>query len=291
MSGPAPAIGAPLNAMSVDVEDWFQVQAFAGLIEPASWDAMPCRVEANMDRLLAAFGAAGVHATFFTLGWVAERYPQIVRAIVAGGHELASHGQNHQLVHRLTPVQFRDDVVRAKDVLEQVGGVAVVGYRAPTFSIGPGNPWAWDVLEQTGHRYSSSLYPVRHDLYGAPDAPRTPHRPCSGALVEIPMTTLPLGGRNLPISGGGYFRLMPYPLFRTLLRRFHRQEHRAAMFYFHPWEIDPGQPRMAAAPRLARFRHTVNLGAMAGRVDRLIRDFRWDRIDRAFAADLAEAEA
>ena len=287
-----PGAAATINAMSVDVEDWFQVQAFAGLIDPASWDTMPCRVEANMDRLLAAFDAAGIHATFFTLGWVADRYPQIVRAIVAAGHELASHGQQHQLVHTLTPAQFHADVTRAKDTLENIGGVAVVGYRAPTFSIGPRNPWAWDVLEQTGHCYSSSLYPVRHDLYGAPDAPRTPHHPRpSGALLEIPMTTLPLAGRNLPISGGGYFRLVPYPLFRALLRRFHRQEHRPAVFYFHPWEIDPGQPRLAAASHLARFRHTVNLGAMAGRVDRLIRDFRWDRIDRAFAADLVRAGA
>ncbi len=278
---------AVLNAMSVDVEDWFQVQAFAGLIAPSTWDTLPCRVEANMDRLLAQFAAADIHATFFTLGWVAERYPRIVRQIVAAGHELASHGQDHQLVTGLTPDQFRDDVTRAKHTLEQIGGVAVQGYRAPTFSIGPRNPWAWDVLEQTGHRYSSSLYPVRHDLYGAPNAPRVPHRPGPGALIEIPMTTLPLAGRNLPIAGGGYFRLMPYPLFRTLLRRFLRHEARPAVFYFHPWEIDPGQPRVANAPRMSRFRHTVNLAAMAGRVDRLIRDFRWDRIDRAFAADLA----
>ena len=275
------------NAMSVDVEDYFQVQAFASVIDRGTWDTIPSRVEANTGRMLDQFAAAGIHATFFTLGWVAERHPAIVRRIVDAGHELASHGYGHELVHTLTPEQFQADLLRAKDVLENAGGVSVIGYRAPTFSIGPRNPWAFDVLEQTGHRYSSSVYPVRHDLYGAPNAPRVPHRPGPGALIEIPMTTLPLAGRNLPIAGGGYFRLMPYPLFRTLLRRFLRHEARPAVFYFHPWEIDPGQPRVANAPRMSRFRHTVNLAAMAGRVDRLIRDFRWDRIDRAFAADLA----
>ena len=277
----------PVNAMSVDVEDWFQVQAFAGIIDPAGWDTLPCRVEANMDRLLGQFDTAGIHGTFFTLGWVAERYPQIVRAIVGAGHELASHGHNHQLVHGLTPAEFRDDVRRAKDVLEAAGGVLVTGYRAPTFSIGPRNAWAWDVLEETGHRYSSSVYPVKHDLYGVPDAPRAVYRPTAGAIVEIPMTTLVLRGRNLPISGGGYFRLMPYVLYRTLLRRFHAEERRPSLFYIHPWEIDPGQPSVQAAGRLSRFRHRVNLGRTAGRLDRLFRDFQWDRMDRVFARDLA----
>ena len=279
---------APANAMSVDVEDWFQVQAFARVIDRAGWDALPSRVEANTDRILAQFDAAGVRATFFTLGWVAERHPGIVQRIVAAGHELASHGYGHQLVHELSPDEFREDLVRAKGVLESLGGVPVIGYRAPTFSIGPRNPWAYDVLAQTGHRYSSSIYPVKHDLYGVPDAPRFPYRPGASDILEIPMTTLRLGGRNLPISGGGYFRLMPYLLFRTLLRRF-QAEQRPGVFYFHPWEVDPGQPRVKAAPRLARFRHTVNLGAMAGRVDRLVRDFNWDRMDHVFAADLAPA--
>ena len=279
---------APANAMSVDVEDWFQVQAFARVIDRAGWDALPSRVEANTDRILAQFDAAGVRATFFTLGWVAERHPGIVQRIVAAGHELASHGYGHQLVHELSPDEFREDLVRAKGVLESLGGVPVIGYRAPTFSIGPRNLWAYDVLAQTGHRYSSSIYPVKHDLYGVPDAPRFPYRPGASDILEIPMTTLRLGGRNLPISGGGYFRLMPYLLFRTLLRRF-QAEQRPGVFYFHPWEVDPGQPRVKAAPRLARFRHTVNLGAMAGRVDRLVRDFKWDRMDHVFAADLAPA--
>ena len=281
--------GGPVNAISVDVEDYFQVQAFAGLVNPADWDTMPCRVEANMDRLLAQFAKAGVHGTFFTLGWVAQRYTQLIRRIVAEGHELASHGHGHQLVHNLTPEAFREDLLRAKHLLEDAGGVPVIGYRAPTFSIGPRNAWAWQVLEDTGHRYSSSVYPVKHDLYGVPDAPRFPYRPTAGSILEIPMTTLPLAGRNLPISGGGYFRLMPYALYRTLLRRFAAIEARPAVFYIHPWEIDPGQPRVPGASARSRFRHTVNLAATAGRIDRLLTDFPWDRMDRVFAPDLAAA--
>jgi polysaccharide deacetylase family protein (PEP-CTERM system associated) len=279
---------APANAMSVDVEDYFQVQAFASIIDRAEWDTIPRRVERNTDRILASFDTAGVKATFFTLGWVAERHPALIRRIVDGGHELASHGHGHQLVHSLTPAQFREDLVRAKGVLESAGGAAVQGYRAPTFSIGPQNPWAYDVLAETGHRYSSSLYPVKHDLYGAPDAPRFAYRPTAANLLELPMTTVRLGGRNLPISGGGYFRLMPYTVFRTLLRRFHRAEHQPGMFYFHPWEIDPGQPRVAAAPLRSRFRHGVNLRAMLPRLERLLKDFRWDRIDQVYAADLGK---
>lgn len=272
-----------VNAMTVDVEDYFQVQAFAGVIDRASWDVIPCRVEANMDRILHQFDRAGVSATFFTLGWVADRYPALVRRIVSAGHELASHGYGHARADGQTPDEFREDVRRARGVLQDLGGVAVVGYRAPTFSIGPRNLWAFDVLAEEGHAYSSSVYPVRHDLYGAPDAPRFPHRPMGGSLVEIPMTAVRLGGRNLPCAGGGYFRLMPYPLFRTLLRRFNRVDAAPGVFYFHPWEIDPGQPRVPAAPRLSRFRHRVNLSAMQGRLDRLLRDFAWDRMDRVFA--------
>ena len=273
--------------MTVDVEDYFQVQAFAGVIDRGTWDSTPCRVEANMDHILAAFDRAGVHGTFFTLGWIADRHPRVVRAIVAAGHELASHGYGHARADGQTPEEFRDDVRRAKRVLEDLGGIAVAGYRAPTFSIGPRNPWAFDVLAEEGYRYSSSIYPVRHDLYGVPDAPRFPYRPAAGALMELPMTTVRLGGRNLPCAGGGYFRLMPYPLFRTLLRRFNRAEAAPGVFYFHPWEVDPGQPRVTAASRMARFRHYVNIAAMPGRLERLLRDFAWDRMDRVFAPVLA----
>ncbi len=275
------------GAMTVDVEDYFQVQAFAGVVDRSTWDSLPCRVEANMDRILAAFDQAGVRGTFFTLGWIADRHPAVVRAIVAGGHELASHGYGHARADGQTPEEFRQDVRRAKQVLEDLGGVGVAGYRAPTFSIGPRNPWAFDVLAEEGYRYSSSIYPVRHDLYGVPDAPRFPYRPASGPLVEIPMTTVRVMGRNIPCAGGGYFRLMPYPLYRTLLRRYHRAEHAAGVFYFHPWEVDPGQPRMQKAGRMAQFRHYVNIPAMQSRLERLLRDFTWDRMDRVFAPALA----
>jgi polysaccharide deacetylase family protein (PEP-CTERM system associated) len=271
------------NAMTVDVEDYFHVQAFAGTIDRASWDSLPCRVEANTDRILGLLDAAGVKATMFTLGWVAERYPQIVRRIVAAGHELASHGHGHARVDSLSEAEFRQDVTRARSLLEDIGGVAVQGYRAPTFSIGPRCPWAYDVLAGTGHRYSSSIYPVRHDLYGAPDAPRFPYRPDQRAIWELPMTTMQLFGRNLPCSGGGYFRLLPYTVFRQGIGRFNAVHRRPGMFYTHPWEIDALQPRVAAAPALSKFRHYVNLHRSADRMRRLLRDFAWDRVDRVFA--------
>jgi polysaccharide deacetylase family protein (PEP-CTERM system associated) len=280
--GKVPTSGM-INAMSVDVEDYFQVQAFAGVVSPAQWGGFDCRVEANVERILAQFEAAGARGTFFTLGWIAERYPAMVRRIVAGGHELASHGFGHQPVYSLSEAAFREDVTRTRGVLEEIGGVAVLGYRAPTFSMGARTPWAHRVLEEAGYRYSSSIYPIRHDLYGDPQAPRFPHRIAGTGLWEIPMTTVRVGGRNLPCAGGGYFRLLPYWLFRSGVQRLNAGEHKPAVFYFHPWEVDPGQPRMAGVSRLSRFRHYVNLGKMSGRLDRLVRDFAWDRMDRVFA--------
>lgn len=279
-----PVNARPVNAMSVDVEDWFQVQAFAGRVRRDDWDAMPRRVEASTDRVLALFERAGVRATFFTLGWVAERHPALIRRIVAGGHELASHGQDHRLVRDQTPDAFRADVRRAKALLEDTGGVAVRGYRAATFSIGPDTPWALPVLAEEGHAYSSSLNPIRHDLYGAPDAPRFAHRPAGvpEGFAEVPLTTVRLGGRNWPCAGGGFFRLMPYALFRSGLRRVNRHDGRAAVFYFHPWEVDPGQPRLSGLSARARLRHTLNLSRMEARLERLLRDFAWDRMDRVF---------
>ncbi|MBP0496091.1 XrtA system polysaccharide deacetylase [Roseomonas indoligenes] len=275
------------NAMSVDVEDWFQVQAFAGVIPRGDWDALAPRVVANTDRVLDRFARAGVRATFFTLGWVAERQPALIRRIVAAGHELASHGFGHERVYEIGPDAFRADIRRARAVLEDVGGTAVTGYRAPTFSIGSTlTPWAHPILAEEGHRYSSSVFPVRHDLYGAPDAPRGPHRPRPDGVMELPMTTLRAMGRNLPCAGGGWFRLLPYPVFRAGLRRVNRREQRPGIFYFHPWEVDPGQPRIRSAPPLSRFRHYNRLASMAPRVDRLLRDFAWDRIDRVHAADI-----
>jgi polysaccharide deacetylase family protein (PEP-CTERM system associated) len=270
------------NAMTVDVEDYFHVQAFAHVVSRDDWQHMPCRVEANTDHLLAQFDCAGVRATMFTLGWVAERYPQVVRRIVDAGHELASHGYGHARVDTMTPDAFRADIRHAKQLLEDIGGVEVAGYRAPTFSIGPRNAWAFDVLEEEGHRYSSSVYPVKHDLYGTPDAPRFPHRPTGSGLWELPMTTVPLFGRNIPVSGGGYFRLVPYALFKRGLARFNAAEKAPGMFYTHPWEFDPGQPRIAA-PAMSRFRHYVNIGRSTARMERLLRDFAWDRVDRVYA--------
>jgi polysaccharide deacetylase family protein (PEP-CTERM system associated) len=284
-----PACGPPIrNAMSVDVEDYFQVQAFADAIPRAVWDGIPRRVEANVDRILEQFDRAGVRATFFTLGWIAERHPSMVRRIVAQRHELASHGYDHVRADLLDLLAFRADVGRSRRILEDIGGIAVLGYRAPTFSIGPRNPWAFEALEIEGYRYSSSVYPIRHDLYGAPDAPRFPYQPGQGELWEMPMSTIRLAGRNMPCSGGGYFRLLPYPLYRLALKRLNR-EGRPGIFYFHPWEVDPGQPRVTDCGRLSRFRHYVNLSEMPARVDRILHEFAWDRMDRVFADLLASA--
>lgn len=283
------------NAMTVDVEDWFQVQAFAGTIARNAWETLERRVEANTHRILDMFEEASVRGTFFTLGWVAERHPALVRRIVADGHELASHGFWHRLAHEQTPEEFAADVGDARKLLEDTGGVAVRGYRAPTFSIGARNPWAFDILAGQGYRYSSSIYPVRHDLYGLPGAPRSAFRPVGAAgparIIEIPMTTLRLGGRNWPISGGGYFRLLPYRAWRAALRHFHKAETRPGMFYTHPWEIDAAQPRVHAAPGMAKFRHYLNLRAMPSRMTHLLRDFSWGRVDEVFADDLARVEA
>ncbi len=268
------------NALTIDVEDYFQVSAFAPYIRREDWDARECRVERNVERILALLDAHAAQATFFTLGWVAERYPALVRRIVAGGHELASHGHGHERASDLDRAAFRADVERAKKTLEDIAGVAVRGYRAPSFSIGPGNLWAFDTLAETGHVYSSSVYPVRHDHYGMPDAPRFAHR--RGAVLELPPTTLRLAGRNLPSSGGGWFRLLPYGVSRWMIERVNRDDGQPAIFYFHPWEIDTGQPRVAGIDARTRFRHYVNIGRTEQRLARLLQDFRWGRMDHVF---------
>lgn len=272
------------QALTIDVEDYFQVEAFAGVIPRADWDRWPRRVEAATQYLLDRLAAHDARATFFTLGWVAERHPALVRRIVAEGHELASHGYWHERVSTLTPAGFRADLERARSVLEDAGGVQVTGYRAPTFSIGPANAWAWTVLAETGHRYSSSLFPIRHDLYGDPAAPRVPFRPAGTALDlwEIPLTTAWLRGRNLPCAGGGYFRLLPYAAYRFAVGRLRGEAPPPAIFYTHPWELDPDQPVVEGASARARFRHRVNLRRMKPRFERLLADFRWERMDIAF---------
>jgi polysaccharide deacetylase family protein (PEP-CTERM system associated) len=279
------------HAMTVDVEDYFQVYAFFHCIPRASWERYACRVEANLDRILAQFAAAGVSATFFTLGWIAERHKSMVRRIVDAGHELASHGYDHRRVDTMDPAAFREDLHRTRAILEDAGGVAVRGYRAPTFSIGTTTPWAFDIIAQEGHHYSSSINPVRHDNYGSPDAPRVPYRPTGGDLWEFPMTTARLFGHNIPCSGGGYFRLLPYAAFRHGFAGATEGEGHPGIFYFHPWEVDPAQPRVAGCGWKSRLRHYTNLARMAARLDRLLADFAWDRMDRVFAAQLGSEPA
>jgi polysaccharide deacetylase family protein (PEP-CTERM system associated) len=279
------------NAMTVDVEDYFQVQAFAHCIDRKDWDAFPRRVDLNTNRILDQFDTHGVKATFFTLGWVAERFPALIRRIVEDGHELASHGWDHTRVDAQTPETFRADIRRTRALLEDTGGVKVTGYRAATFSIGARNLWAFPILRQEGYLYSSSINPIRHDLYGMPDAPRVPFRPDADGVLEIPMTTVRLMGRNWPCSGGGYFRLLPTVLYRAGLRRVNRHDGQPGIFYFHPWEVDPGQPRVENAGWKSRLRHYTNLSRMAGDLDDLLRDFAWDRMDRVYAPVITEAVA
>lgn len=273
---------APItNALTIDVEDYFQVSAFAPYIRRGDWDTRECRVERNVNRILDLLDAGRAKATFFTLGWIAERYPQLVHEIVARGHELASHGYGHERASDLDEAAFLLDVRRAKEILEDLGGVEVQGYRAPSFSIGTQNLWAFDTLAHAGYRYSSSIYPIQHDHYGMPDSPRFAYR-VNEQLLEIPVTTLRLGGRNLPSSGGGYFRLLPYALSRWMLQRVNSGDAEPAIFYFHPWEIDADQPRVEGIDLKTRFRHYVNISRMERRLQQLMTDFRWGRMDDIF---------
>ena len=274
------------NALSVDVEDYFQVAAFESVIARGDWNQYECRIPDNAGRLLDLFAKHGVHATFFTLGWVAERFPALVRRIAEAGHEVASHGYDHARLHTFTPEQLRADVVRTKDLLEQASGRPVLGYRAPSYSIGRDNLWALDVLGETGHQYSSSIYPIHHDLYGMPEAPRFAFRAGQRGILEIPVTTVEVCGQKLPCGGGGYFRLLPYRWSRWALRRVNQVDRQPGIFYLHPWEIDPQQPRVRRAGLRSRFRHYLNLHAMQPRLERLLGDFRWDRMDRVFAGQL-----
>jgi len=269
------------NAMTIDVEDYFQVSAFAPYIDRGDWDRRECRVERNVERILALLAEHRTQATFFTLGWVAERYPHLVKKVVAQGHELASHGFGHERVSDLTPTTFADDIVRTKALLEDLGGQEVLGYRAPSFSIGSGNLWAFDTLLEAGYRYSSSVYPIQHDHYGMPDSPRFAY-PVRDGLVEVPVTTLRMFNKNLPSSGGGYFRLLPYALSRWMIRKVNTVDQQSAVFYFHPWEIDSEQPRVVGIDRKTRFRHYVNIDRTHDRIAHLLRDFSWGRMDEIF---------
>jgi polysaccharide deacetylase family protein (PEP-CTERM system associated) len=275
-----------VNAMSVDVEEHFQVQALACRVGRAEWNVRPSRVVASTGRILDLFGRHGVKATFFTLGWIAERHPHLIARIVAEGHELASHGYEHIRADTQTTAQFRADVRRSKAILEDIGGVAVRGYRAATFSIGRFNLWAFSILAEEGYSYSSSVNPIRHDLYGMVDAPRTAFYPAGAdGIAEYPISTVRIARRNWPCGGGGFFRLLPYGLSRWAIRRINGEEKQPAMFYFHPWEVDADQPREPRLPLKSRFRHYLNLHRMEGRLDRLLSDFAWDRVDRVFSTE------
>ena len=269
-----------INGLSVDIEDWFQVGAFEHCIARDDWDSLERRVEANSEAVLALFERAGVKGTFFTLGWVAERAPRLIRKIVDAGHELASHGYDHKRVFMMDAAEFAADLARTRKLLEDAGGVAVNGYRAPSFSVDTRTPWAHEVLADAGYRYSSSVAPVVHDHYGWPDSPRFAWKPLDHApLIELPVTTGRIGGRTLAAGGGGFFRLLPYGFSRWAVRQVNGLG-QPAVLYFHPWEIDPGQPRVANAPMRSKLRHYSRLGAMEGKLERLLREFRWDRIDR-----------
>jgi polysaccharide deacetylase family protein (PEP-CTERM system associated) len=278
--------GAIVNAMSIDVEDYFHVSAFAAALDRANWSKFESRVERNTHRLLDIFDEHNTRCTFFVLGWVAERAPQLIRELQSRGHEVACHGLTHELVYKQTPQVFRDETLRSKSMLEDLTGAPVIGYRAASYSITRASFWALDILEELGFVYDSSIFPIHHDFYGVPDAPREPHKVGAGSrLLEVPLTTVRFAGQRLPCAGGGYFRLLPYSLFRWSLNRVNR-EGMPAVFYMHPWEIDPGQPRIKASLK-SRFRHYTNLARTEGRFRRLLTEFRWDRMDRIFLPQVA----
>jgi len=272
-----------MNAMTVDVEDYFQVSAFEPYISREQWDSLPHRVHVNTNKILDIFAQHNVQATFFVLGWVAQRFPELLKRIVNEGHELASHGFSHIRVTQQTRDEFQEDVVRTKQLLEDITGVRVRGYRAASYSITKDNLWALEVLDRAGHDYSSSIYPIKHDLYGIPGAPRFPYHPVAGIqLLELPITTLEMFGRRLPCGGGGFFRLYPYVFSRWALKQVNHKDKQPGMFYFHPWELDPDQPRPSGLGAKAKFRHYLNLHRMERRLTRLLDDFSWGRMDHIF---------
>lgn len=275
------------NALSVDVEDWFQVGAFENTIDRADWNGLETRVEANTDAVLDLFAAGRVKATFFTLGWVAKRCPALIRRIADAGHEVASHGWDHKRVFTMTAAEFRADLARTRAALEDAGGVAVTGYRAPSFSIDSRTPWAHPVLAEAGYAYSSSVAPVKHDHYGWAESPRHAHRPLADSqMIELPITIMSVVGKDVA-AGGGFFRILPSGYTDSAIVSANAAA-RPAVFYFHPWEIDPDQPRVRDAPLKSRLRHYSRLGAMAGKLRRLVRRHRWDRVDAVVADEAAK---
>lgn len=269
-----------INGLSVDVEDWFQVGAFENVIERRSWESLSDRIDRNCNEILEMFAAADVQATFFTLGWVAQRHGPLMRRIADAGHEIASHGWDHLRVFRMDKQVFAEDLSRSRKALEDASGQRVSGYRAPSFSIDHRTPWAYMALAEQGYAYSSSVAPISHDHYGWREAPRFAFRPLPWAeLIEIPVTTAELGGRRFAAGGGGFFRVLPYGFSRWAIRQVNRREQRPAVFYFHPWEIDPDQPRVPNAPLRSKLRHYTNLDGMAAKLRALVDDFEWGRMD------------
>ena len=293
MSELAPSIDPRIiNGLSVDIEDWFQVGAFEDVIARDEWDSLEDRVDRNVRAILELFDAAGAKATFFTLGWVAQRHPGLLREIAEQGHEIASHGWDHRRVFTLTPAEFAEDIRKAREVLEDCSGQQVTGYRAPSFSIDKRNQWAFDVLAEQGYAYSSSVAPVAHDHYGWAEAPRFAFRPvASSGLVELPVTTAMLGGKRVAAGGGGFFRVLPYAFSRWAIRQVNLEVARPAVFYFHPWEIDPNQPRVTGAPLRSRLRHYTNLDKMAGKLSKLVDEFAWGRVDLVAQREAARIDA
>tara|TARA_R110000850_G_scaffold4827_19_gene21168 strand:- start:487 stop:1383 length:897 start_codon:yes stop_codon:yes gene_type:complete len=277
---------ALLNAMSVDIEDWFQVGAFETVIDRSDWDQLEHRVERNTEAVLALFDEAGIKATFFILGWVAERYPALMRRIAAAGHEIANHGYDHARVFTLSPDQFRADLDRSRKLLEDSSGQKVMGYRAPSFSIDQRTPWAHEILAEQGYAYSSSVAPIRHDHYGWAGSPRFAWKPVpQSGIIELPVTTVKLGNRIFAAGGGGFFRLLPYAAYERSIRKMQRDDGHGAIFYFHPWEIDPEQPRVKDAPIRSKVRHYTNLNRMRAKLLRAAQDFKWGRVDELAALE------
>ena len=283
-----------VNGLSVDVEDWFQVGAFEGVIDRSNWDGLTDRVDRNCSAILEMFAKADVKATFFALGWVAQRHGPLMRRIVEAGHELASHGWDHERVFRMDRAAFAADLERSRKVLEDASGMPITGYRAPSFSIDSRTPWAYMVLAEQGYAYSSSVAPITHDHYGWREAPRFAFKPLPWSnLIEIPVTTAHFAGRRLAAGGGGFFRVLPYGFSRWAIRQVNTRDRRPAVFYFHPWEIDPDQPRVTGASLRSRVRHYTNLGAMSAKLEQLVSEFAWGRMDllahreAAFAVELA----
>jgi len=270
------------NALTCDVEDYFQVSAFEHLVPRSTWQQRECRISRNVAIALDLMSAARVRGTFFTLGWFARHHPDVVRRIADAGHEIASHGMEHNRVFHQSPAQFRCDISQSKKMLEDVSGAPVRGYRAASWSLDRRTPWAHEIMAEEGYAYSSSIYPIAHDHYGMPDAAITPHYPQPGGILEIPATACPLLGRTWPAAGGGYFRLLPYRTSLWLIRRARRINGVPAIFYFHPWELDPGQPRMAGISAKTRFRHYLNLDRFESRLTRLLSALPWGRMDQVF---------